>query len=245
MWTCRERKMHRFELERAYILHTRPYRETSLLLELFTYQHGRLSVIAKGVKRSKVRVRGLLQPFVPLLVSCSGRGDLLTLRDFDSGGNINFLKGRSLISAFYLNELLIRLLHRWDPYQTLFLNYEQTLVQLGNVENEQKILRLFEKSLLKTLGYELQLLKEAQTGHGICADDFYTYDPQRGPILVESTQGHTEFEQKKYLFKGKSLLALAEEKLDDLQVLSDLKRLMRQVLSVYLDHKPLETRKLL
>ncbi len=237
--------MRRFEQERAYVLHTRPYRETSLLVELFTYHYGRISVIAKGIKRSKVRTRGILQPFVPLMVSCAGRSDLLILRDFDSCGNINIYQGRTLINAFYMNELLMRLLHHWDPHPELFWNYETSLVRLIDTDHEQKTLRLFEKHLLKILGYELQLLKEAETGQAVSANESYLYDPKRGPVRAIQEKLTSDFEGKQLLFKGKSLLAFAEERLDDLSVLSDIKRLMRQILPVYLDYKPLETRKLL
>ena len=235
--------MQRFDNEAAYILHTRSYRETSLLVEVFTYQHGRLTVVAKGIKNSKKRARGLLQPFVPLSISCSGRGELLTLKEFDPRGSIPFLKGTSLVSGFYINELLMRLLHRWDPHQQLFETYELTLRQLDLTEDPQPILRLFEKSLLKALGYELPLLFDGNTGQPIQPEQYYSFDPERGPVATEEEL--SDYEKKNQFYRGEALLALAQEKVEDKVILSDLKRLMRHVLALYLDYKPLETRKLL
>lgn len=237
--------MRRFDSELAYILHTRPYRETSFLCELFTAGHGRISVVAKGVRRPKSRGRGLLQPFIPLIISCVGRGELLTLTDFDASGVAPVLTGRRMISAFYLNELLFRLMHREDPYPDLFLSYQHALTELEKTKEGhevQIVLRLFEKSLLKTLGYELQLLKEVESSDVIRSDQDYYFDPARGPLLT-GTGNRTVAE----IFKGKSLIALAKESKGDMDkpVLSDLRRLMRLALASHLGSKPLESRKLL
>ena len=259
--------MHRINFQPAYILHSRPYRETSLLLEIFTADYGRIGAVAKGVRRSKTKSRGLLQPFVPLLISCAGQGELLTLKDFDAGGMVVLLEGRALVSAFYLNELLMRLLHRWDAYPILFQSYHKALNEL-KVKQEQEVLRLFEKSLLKALGYELQLIKEAETGHTVEPEKFYSFDPERGPILAEPSKGqigthlldeeyarnsgfkrdkspNTGVENRKHLFRGKSLLALHYESLNETSTLWDAKRLMREALALHLGNKPLESRKLL
>lgn len=237
--------MRRFESQLAYILHTRPYRETSFLCELFTVDYGRISVVAKGIRRPKSRGRGLLQPFIPLIISCVGRGELLTLTDFDAGGVAPVLIGRRMISAFYLNELLFRLMHREDPNLDLFLSYQHALTELEKTNEAQEVqivLRLFEKSLLKTLGYELQLLKEVETGCAISPEKDYCFDPARGPLFIE-TGNRTAAE----IFKGKSFIALAEESKEDMDkvVLSDLRRLMRLALASHLGGKPLESRKLL
>lgn len=232
--------MRRFESQHAYILHTRPYRETSFLCELFTKDHGRISVVAKGVRRPKSKGRGLLQPFIPLTVSCVGRGELLTLTDFDASGVAPVLTGRCMMSAFYVNELLFRLMHREDPTPDLFLNYKNVLIDLAqatNGEEVQIVLRLFEKALLKTLGYELQLIKDVETGLLINPEGYYRVDPARGPILIDAVKAID-------VFKGKSLLALAEGILD-ITVLSELKRLMRLALAPHLGDKPLESRRLL
>jgi len=240
--------MRRFECQAAYILLLRPYRETSFLCELFTADYGRISVIAKGVRRPKSRGRGLLQPFIPLVISCVGRGELLTLTDFDTLCVAPVLTGRRVISAFYLNELIFRLMYREDPNPELFFCYQQALSELEKTTEVQIVLRLFEKMLLKTLGYEVQLLKEVETGDPVRPEENYRFDPARGPILVE-TDNLMVGVKSQDVFKGKSLLALAEgslEKyLEDVAVLSDLKRLMRLALAPHLGNKPLESRKLL
>lgn len=237
--------MHRFELESAYILHTRPYQETSLLLEIFTQNHGRMGVIAKGAKRPKSRARGTLQPFVPLLLSCVGRGELLTLTAFDRATIHHNLSGRRLMSGFYLNELLMRLLHRFDAHSDLFLIYRNTLCELETEKPEQIILRLFEKRLLKILGYELQLATEVETKLPVEANLYYVFDPLHGPKQLESSLTKAgNIDKIPGLFKGKTLLALQEENLQDETLLNDIKRLMRLALLPHLGTKPLESRRL-
>jgi DNA repair protein RecO (recombination protein O) len=239
--------MHNIDNQSAYILHSRPYRETSLLLELFTSDYGRVSAVAKGVRAPKAKARGLLQPFVHLLISCGGRGDLLTLKNFESTGPVLSLLGRRLVSGFYLNELLVRLLHKYDPHPDIFLSYQQTLFALEQASCQQIPLRLFEKSLLKGLGYELQLIKEVENGHTVQEDKLYLFDPERGPAEIEAEESYRHHTQKpiKGIFKGKSLLALASDELAELSVLNDAKRLLRQALAVHLGTKPIESRKLL
>jgi len=241
--------MHTILTQGAYVLHSRLYRETSLIVEFVTETHGRVSVIAKGVRAPKAKARGLLQPFVPLLISCVGRGELLTLKSFESNGPVLNLQGKRLISGFYMNELLMRLLHKYDPHPVLFNHYQQTLQALEKEAQEQPALRAFEKFLLKELGYELQLIKEAETGHLIEEDHWYLFDPERGPLWVDSSQWSTEYKntpkKTQGLFKGKSLLALAAGQLDEPSILGDAKRLLRQALGVHLGVKPLESRKLL
>lgn len=270
--------MLRFDSQPAYVLHARPYQETSLLLEFFTQDFGRVSAIAKGAKRPKSRGRGLLQPFIPLLISCAGKGELLTVKDFDAAAPPILLLGRRLIFAFYLNELLMRLLHRADAHDELFYAYEKSLHKLreDNDEHlEQVPLRLFEKTLLKELGYELHLTHEVDSGKPLNPDSMYFFDPEKGPILLQTkvqapalalvqvqTQEQTLLQPElqsqlklqshlavksdlKAIFKGSSLLALAEELLTEKKVLQDARRLMRLALSGHLGNRPLESRRLL
>ncbi len=236
--------MRRFEGQLAYVLHTRPYRETSFLSEFLTKDYGRISVVAKGIRRPKSRGRGLLQPFIPLVISCVGRGALLTLTNFDAASVAPVLTGRRAVSAFYLNELLFRLMHYEDPNPDLFSCYHKALSELEKATDVQVVLRLFEKSLLKILGYELQLLKDVKTGEAICPERAYLFDPASGPLLAERHHFASGIKSKE-VFKGKSLLALAAESLHDVDVLSDLKRLMRLALAPHLGDKPLASRKLL
>jgi DNA repair protein RecO (recombination protein O) len=236
--------MLRFDSQPAYILHARPYQETSLLLDIFTRDFGRLSAIAKGAKRPKSRGRGLLQPFVPLVMSCAGKGELLTVKDFDAVAAPIFLKGQRLVFAFYLNELLIRLLHRADAHHELFQVYTNCLHKLKDCLDEelaQEPLRLFEKSLLKELGYELHLSHEVDTLQPLDPEEHYLFDPETGPALIQDLEmlGH------KAVFKGSSLLAIAKELLTEKSVLQDARRLMRLALSSHLGNRPLESRRLL
>ncbi len=237
--------MQRFGSQPAYILHSRPYRETSVLMEVLTRDHGRISVIAKGVRAPKARLRGLLQPFVPLLIDCVGRGELLTLTACDSAGVFAFLGGRRLVSAFYLNELLFRLLHRFDPHPELFHHYQRAMEGLAGDQEEQLILRKFEKSLLKVLGYELQLVKEAGSGIEIDPEKEYFFDPELGPVLAEDQREMNNTKHLHSVYKGRSLLALAAETFTDLALLGDAKRLMRRALAHHLGQKPLQSRRLL
>ncbi len=237
--------MLRIELHSAYVLHSRPYQETSLLVELFTQGHGRLAVVAKGARRPKSPTRGILQPFVPLLVSCMGRGELLTLKGADLAGGHRQLFGRRMISAFYLNELLMRLLHRFDPYQSLFNFYHDTLSALETAVDEQICLRIFEKNLLKALGYDLQLTTDVDNGKPIDKDNYYAFDPQHGPTEVPPPKRQQGVLKSPDIFKGRSLLALAETQWEDEASKLDAKRIMRKALSLYLGDKPLESRRLL
>jgi len=237
--------MHRFDSQPAYILHTWAYRETSLLLEVFTKDHGRLGVLAKGVRKPKSRARGLLQPFVPLLIGASGRGDLLVLKDYESFGALPYLTGRRLISAFYLNELMMRLLQRFDPNLDLFAGYTIAIAALADEKQSiEPILRIFEKVLLKTLGYELQLIKEAKTGEAVEPQKLYRYEPEEGPVWVDVSASEALYPERR-LYQGSSLLALAAEELTEGTVLSEVKRLMREALLLYLGNRPIESRKLL
>lgn len=231
----------RLVLEPAYILHAWPYRETSLLLDVFTRDQGRIGVLAKGVKKPKSLAKSLLQPFVPLFLSCAGKTDLLLLQAVELREPVCFLKGRHLLCALYMNELCVRLMHRFDPNKALFEHYERALAGLLALESEQKVLRIFEKSLLQALGYALPLGGDGC--EALIPEAWYHFDPERGPLLQTSLPSSSP--QSQSLFRGSTLLALAHECLEDSGVLSEIKRLMKQVLALYLGPKPLQTRALL
>jgi len=244
--------LNNIELQPAYVLLDKPYGETSAFIECFTRDRGRIGVIAKGVKRPKNPKRGLLRPFVPLLISCVGRGELWTLRDVDVESRHLRLVGRQLIFGFYLNELFIRLLQRSDPHPELFFLYRETLLKFEQGDVGQRTLRLFEKSLLKGLGYELQLTLEMESGSPVEPDKFYTFDPEEGPYLIKQPDRMTYTEKMPAwginqisVYRGKSLLALSAETLLDAEELRDAKRLMRSALANHLGPRPLESRRLL
>ncbi len=147
----------RVTLHPVFILHTRPFRDTSLLVDALTTEYGRISVLARGVRTARTPLRGILQPFVPLLMSWSGKGELVSMSKVEAVGLPYSLQGKALISGFYLNELIMRLLHRYDPHPILYDAYQQALLGLQQKTTIELVLRLFEKCLLKELGYGLQL----------------------------------------------------------------------------------------
>ncbi len=232
----------RVSLEPAYVLHQRPYQDSGLLLEVFSPNYGRVGLVARGVRKAKGRWQSLLQPFVPLLLSWSGRGELGTLVDAEMSGAAQPLKGALLLSGFYINELLTRLLHRHDPHPELFEYYQSLLLQLsllgegdGQLPLQQR-LRLFEKQLLEELGYALVLGHDVITGAVIEADTSYSYRLGAGPVAVTHDL---------LVVRGRSLLALAAGNLLDADVLRDAKRLLRAALDQQLGGRPLHSRQLM
>lgn len=241
----------RISLQQAFVLHHRPYRETSLIVELLTQEHGRISAIARGARAPRSRIKALLQPFVPILTSWQGKSELMTLGTVEPKGAPLQLRGECLLSALYLNELLIRVLHKQDPCPELYTIYYETLLELQTKkEGEngswvlQKTLRLFEKKLLDELGYGLQLQYDMTDGKPFIAEKEYRYYPEQGFELYQEMP-HAHFKESRDLvFSGKSLLALATENLDDTDSLRDAKRLMRLAMSPLLGSQPLQSRKL-
>jgi len=226
----------RILLHPAFILHHRPYRETSALLDILTESHGRIALIAKGVRTRQSRLRALIQPFTPLLLSWNGKGELMTMHSAEPNGAPLMLKGDCLLSGFYLNELLVKVLQKQDPSPRLYTIYYHTLIELQGSNLRQSVLRLFEKKLLDELGYGLQLTHELRTGKAILENCFYHYYPEQGFERAE--------ESSKLTFTGKCLKALANEQLDDPQILLEIKRLMRLALASLLGYQPLQSRRL-
>lgn len=224
----------RVALQPALVLHRRPYRNTSLLAELFTRDHGRVGLVGRGVRGR----RGvLLRPFLPILVSWSGRGELYTLTGTEEAGSDLNPPPAALLSALYLNELLYRLLIRHDPQPALFQRYLEALAALAGGMDQETALRLFEKHLLILLGYGLMLDREAGTGEPIDDHREYHYVLDHGP--------RREALANAIPIAGRSLLALARENdLRDLQIRRDIKRLTRTAISRLLDGRPLQTREL-
>ncbi len=224
-------------IQPSYILHTRPYRDTSLLLDIFSRDYGRFNAIARSARGPKSRFKGVLQQFVPLLLSWQGRTELMNLSAVESNGRPHYLTGNALICGIYLNELLMRLLHRHDAHPGLFTAYQQALT--GLQQNQPQItLRLFEKRLLLELGYALQLNKIAHTDNNILPEQHYYFDPIQGllPCANKTTQAN--------VFAGASLLALHHEELTEKDQLHDARRLLRLAINSLLDNKPLRTREL-
>src|SRR5690242_7885845 len=164
-------KAERVALAPAYLLHQRAWRETSKLLEIWSRDHGRVGLVARGVRRPKSPQRSLLQPFTPLLMSWSQRGELGNLGAVEAAGRPTILKGRPLMAAFYMNELLLRLLPRQDAHASLYDAYAQTLEALAG-ERPAAALRLFEIQLLSSIGYGLNL-SQTSSGEDVDAGQEY------------------------------------------------------------------------
>ena len=231
-------KLERVDLERALVLHTRPWRETSLLVEVFSRGHGRLGLIARGARRPRSRMRALLQPFIPLLLSWRGRGELATLTGAETEGTALPLVGSATIVGFYVNELLLRFLHRHDPEPTLFEHYRAALDGIARTSDPEPDLRIFEKRLLQAVGYALELEREATSGAAIEPEGRYRYTTDAGPERWSSDRSSGVF------VSGSTLLALAREQLADRRSLKEAKYLMRAIIDAHCGGRILASRRL-
>lgn len=215
----------RIEFEPAYVLHARPFGDTSLLLEFLTAQHGRIGLIAKGARASKSRKRALLQMLQPLLLSWRESGDLGTLTAVEAAAGPVTLAGEPLFCAWYANELLMKLTSRHDPQPALFAAYARLLLRLA--DDAEAGLRAFEQVLLDALGYGLHLPDE------IDAAAHYRYEPEQG--FIPDTQGYA----------GRSLIALRDDTLSDPADYQAVRHLLRAALRPLLAGRVLESASLL
>ncbi|TAM33658.1 MAG: DNA repair protein RecO [Rhodanobacter sp.] len=217
----------RIDQQPAYVLHARPYRETSLLLECLTRDHGRLGVVARGVRSERGRLlRSQLEPFQPLALDLLMRGELATLRAADTLANGLRLQGDAAMAGLYLNELVVRLTERQDPSPTLFDAYARTLTRLGSDDPLAWTLRRFERDLLDALGYALQLEFEADSGEPVAAEGLYRYDVEQGPVRLQGTNVRA--------VRGADLLGLAQDRAPDTAGLAVLRDMMRDVIRFHL-----------
>jgi DNA repair protein RecO (recombination protein O) len=237
----------RIQLQPAYVLHHRPYRDTSRILELFTRDHGRVSVFARGARGSgksgSSSLIPVLQPFNRLLVSWSGRGEAGQLTGAEFDGAMQPLPPDRLVHGFYLNELLLKLFARHDSHPDVFALYSQTLDQLKH-ENPAaggsvRPLRVFEKRLLEALGYGLALERDVHDDLPIEPDASYHYRIEQGPVRVHAVMENTS------VYSGASLLSLAREELSDAAVCADARRLLRAALDRCLDGRELRSRQVM
>lgn len=232
----------RIHQQPAYVLHQHDYSETSLLLEVFTAGHGRIGLIAKGARRASSRLRGVLKPFQRLLIGWSGKSELAVLTGAEADGPGDTLQGSALYCGFYMNEVLLRMLHRHDPHSSLFSAYESALRYLRHDVSNEPVLRVFEKNLLRELGYGLVLDQDIEDRKPINALATYDYILDRGPVRLAHPELGRPTEGVRV--RGASLLALAQESLSDPTTLRDAKALMRAALARHLGDRPLHSRKL-
>ncbi|MEJ2610073.1 MAG: DNA repair protein RecO [Candidatus Thiodiazotropha sp.] len=229
--------MSRIELIPAYLIHRRDYRDTSLLLELFSPTEGRFPAIAQGAKSGRSSRAILLQPFAPLRVSLRGRGEVKRLTEVELDGHPLSLQGERVYCGFYINELLMRLIERGDPYPLLYDCYGENLARLASDEPADQCLREFELQLLAELGYGLLLNYTADTNKLIESDLLYEYHLEQGPVL--SLSGQSELK-----IHGRTLICLHNREPLDKLGMREAKRLMRRILAHYLGDRPLKSREL-
>lgn len=228
-------------LQKAYLLHARSYRDSSVIGDFMTEESGRVHLVCRGVRREKSRSRGLLQPFVPLLITWFGKSELATMRQVEPNGQPHLLSGDRLVCGLYVNELLVRLLHRADPHPKLYAYYHETITDLLTINNTQITLRRFERRLLAELGYALQLEHETATGVAIDPAKLYYFGLDFG--IAELQQSSTSMSRVN-IFSGEHLLQIAAEEFETPMVLREAKRLMRLALQAQLGGKPLKSREL-
>lgn len=231
----------RVDTQVAYILHKRAFRDTSQILDVFTRDYGRLSLMSRGSRGTKTKTGGLLQILRPLLVGWQGRGEMPFLNSIEIADiKAPALSGKVLMSAMYVNELLVYLLHKNDVHADIFDRYHECLYALEGAPNIEIVLRLFEKNLLQQLGFGLNLVNDADTGQPVETGRYYAYFFEHGPVLCDKDP-HTRTNP---VVSGESLIAYEQNRLEPGHQCAEVKALMRYVLGAHLGHKKLKSREL-
>ncbi len=220
----------------AFLLHAHPYSETSLILDVFARAYGRLALLARGARRPRSSLRGVLMSFQPLELSWFGGGEVKTLARAEWIGGLPLLNGKCLLLGYYLNELLLKLMPREDAHAGLYDAYADALTALSRGAAEAAELRRFEKALLREIGYGLALDRDALSGEPVRPDARYIYLVERGAVAARGDEGMPAV-------AGKTLLDMAADDYSDPRTLLESKGLMRQLVAHYLDGKPLQSRR--
>lgn len=228
----------RVEQQPAWVLHHRPFRDSSRILDVFSRDYGRLALVSRGSRSAKSRLRGVLRPFMPLQLSWVMRTDLGTLTGAEMQGTPISLSGDALLSGYYLNELLLHLLHRHDPQPEIFNAYADTIQRLAGITQVAPVLREFEIILLRLLGYALNLDHDSNAEGSLAADAKYEYRAEQGPVLVSDRRGPM-------VFTGAELAAIHRQEFSEPEVLKNAGRLLRTVIAYHLDGKELKSRKVM
>jgi DNA repair protein RecO (recombination protein O) len=228
----------------AWLLHSRPFRESSLLVDFLTRERGRCTAVARGVKSPRSHRRGLLQPFVPLQVSLSGRSELQTMGNVEALGCGMLLTGDRLFAALYINELLVRLLPVHEPVQDVFDDYTRLLTALGGPGLLEPLLRNFELGLLENLGYGLQFSHDADSGDEIRSDAWYGLSLESGFVLQEKSHAPVDAASQRLSFSGSVLLAINARDFAAAETRRVAKMLLRHVLQQHLGTRELASRAL-
>ncbi|HTP63061.1 MAG TPA: DNA repair protein RecO [Burkholderiales bacterium] len=232
----------RAEHEPGFVLHAYPYKETSLIVEAFTRRHGRVGLLARGARRPRSAMRGVLLAFHPLRLSWTASAELGTLITAEWGGGQKSLAGIGLMCGFYINELMLRLLPREDPHESLFDAYGAALTRLcGSEDNaaaHSTILRGFERRMLAELGYAPVLDRDAANGAAIDPAKHYAYEPERGPVETRRIDGDS-------VVSGRTLLDMAADTYENTRTREEARRLMRALIADRLGGQALHTRAVL
>jgi DNA repair protein RecO (recombination protein O) len=230
--------IERIFLQPAFVLHARPFRDTSLLVDLLTRDFGRVGVIARGARSQQSRYRGHLRPFVPILVSWYSRSDLGSLNQVEPGGSPLLLEGRTLLAGMYLNELLVRLLHQHDPQPEIYQAYQATINLLNQNVEIEPVLRRFEKLFLVALGFGFSWTQATDTLAPIAPTLWYAFEPDLG-----FCQNLQDFNNRP-LFSGAHIIAIANDDFDSVEVLRTAKQIMRMAMQVRLGSRVIKSREL-
>lgn len=228
----------RVQAQPAFVLHNYPFRETSLIVEVFSREHGRVPIVARGARRPRSAVRGVLMSFQPLLLAWFGKGEVRTLHSAEWQGGQPHLQGTALMCGFYLNELLLNLLARDDPHPHLFDYYAATLHRLAHENDHAATLRCFEKHLLQELGYALTLTQEAGGGAAIQPQRDYRYLTEFGALPADRSHDGLPI-------RGQTLLDMAADDYRHPLTVQQSKQLMRLLLNHHLGGKALHSRELI
>lgn len=227
------------DFQEAFLLFQTPYLESSAIADIFTKNNGRVRFLVKGARRLKSQKCGLLQPFVPLWVKGYGRGGLITLTQIEARAPSLILEGKALISAWYLNELLARLLPMQLALSEIFDAYQLATNDLAVAGFDEIILRKFEKQLLQHLGYALPLTY-SESGLDVLPEHWYIFKPNAG---VDPYLGKVPPPKASLVFKGSSLIAIEADNYHNLEICRDARKLFKAALSTHLGDKPLQTRR--
>ena len=217
--------------QRAFVLHSYAYKESSLIVDLFTVDNGRMAVVAKGAKRPASNLRGALLSLQPIEAIFSGRGEVKTLTQAQWLPGQPWLTGQALMCGMYLNELLIKLLPREDPHPQLFESYAATLLTLAASHEHSAILREFEISLLIEMGYALELENDVRTGAALLPDTLYRYDPLAGPSAKGSGS----------LVTGNALLSLGRGRFESNAVAAEARDFVRTIINFHLERRTMRS----
>ncbi|MGF6772539.1 DNA repair protein RecO (recombination protein O) [Paraburkholderia sp. GAS199] len=231
--------VYRIAEQPAFVLHSYPYRETSLIIDVLSRDHGRLALVAKGAKRPHSALRGVLQTFQPLALSWSGKSEVRTLTGAEWVGGMLPLAGDALLCGFYVNELLVKFCAREDPHPQLFHHYVVTMTRLAHDEPPVQVLRSFERVLLRETGYAMALDRTV-TRKAVQADGRYVFDPERG-VREASHESPAQWP----VISGQTLLDMEKDDYHRPQTVAQSKTLMRFLLNTYLGGTPLATRQIL